>query len=614
MFDPRQTHNLPYDEASAGTSVNKSIREDQASTTDRLLARLDAVVLFLDHGWRVTYLSPRSDPFLADTREALLGKTFREVFPDAGDSPVFRSLHQEALAASVALHREAYHAPSHKWFEIHLLPFPEGWAVSVRDVTGRKQAEEALATLAAIVASSDDAIFGKTLDGIILTWNGGAERLYGYEAREIIGQPVQTLVPADRQQEWHALMEQLRAGERVDHLETVRVRKDGSLVEVSITVSPVLDAAGHLIGASTIARDITERKLLQERIWQSEQLLQAIVDGSPACIYVKDARGRYLRVNQQALDLNHLTREQMLGKTDAELFPHEIAGPLQAHDQAVLESGRAKTREVAGHLPDGARTFLSVKFPLCGADGIPYAVCGISTDISERVLMEQRKDDFISMASHELKTPLTSLLAYTELLHRLLSQEGHPQALHYLARMDAQLTRLNRLIVELLDMARAQAGQLAFAQETVRIGDLVREAVEHFQPTAPRHRIYIKGQADGEVVGDRERLGQVILNLLSNAAKFSPAVESVVVRMTETPAEVTVSVQGFGIGIAEGHQGRIFERFYRVSIDQKKLFSGLGIGLYLCHQIIGHHGGRIWVSSVEGQGSTFCFALPTKRR
>ncbi len=217
------------------------------------------------------------------------------------------------------------------------------------------------------------------------------------------------------------------------------------------------------------------------------------------------------------------------------------------------------------------------------------------------------------MASHELKTPLTSLMAYTDLLQRLLERENNLQTGHYLSGMNAQLTKLTKLIADLLDISKAQAGKLIFTEEAVAIDDLLREEIEHFQPTALQHHILIEGETACEVVGDRDRLGQVILNLLSNAIKYSPEADKVVVRLVREATEVRVSIQDFGIGIPADQLEHIFERFYRVSVNREKQFPGLGIGLYISYEIIRHHGGRIWVDSVEGWGSTFFFALPLKQ-
>jgi signal transduction histidine kinase len=230
--------------------------------------------------------------------------------------------------------------------------------------------------------------------------------------------------------------------------------------------------------------------------------------------------------------------------------------------------------------------------------------------VAERRALEQRKDEFIRMASHELKTPLTSVQAYTELLHMKFAELGNPEALRYLAKMATQIDKLSRLIADLLDLSKMQVGKVAFAEEVVDVEALIREVVENLQYTAARHQISIEGTAQREIVGDKERLGQVLINLITNAVKYSPSADRIIVHLTPTQETLTVSIQDFGIGIPKAHQEKVFERFYRVSSDRDRTYPGLGIGLYLAHQIIERHGGKMWVESVEGQGSTFSFSLP----
>ncbi|HEX6109320.1 MAG TPA: HAMP domain-containing sensor histidine kinase [Ktedonobacteraceae bacterium] len=230
--------------------------------------------------------------------------------------------------------------------------------------------------------------------------------------------------------------------------------------------------------------------------------------------------------------------------------------------------------------------------------------------MAERRDLEQRKDEFISMAGHELKTPLTSLQGYTELLHMKFAQQGNQEALLYLSKMATQIDKLSKLIADLLDISKIQAGKVAFAEEAVDLDALVHEVVEHLQQTTSQHQISIEGRAQREIVGDKERLGQVLINLITNAIRYSPRAERIIVHLTHTPDTLTVSVQDFGIGIPKAHQVKVFERFYRVYSDQDRTYPGLGIGLYIAHQIIERHGGKMWVESVEGQGSTFSFSLP----
>ncbi len=252
--------------------------------------------------------------------------------------------------------------------------------------------------------------------------------------------------------------------------------------------------------------------------------------------------------------------------------------------------------------------------PIFDAQGQVQFVVTVYTDVTEQKELELRKDHFISMASHELKTPLTILSAYTQLLHERFAAEGRQDAVLQLSKMDDQITDLTRLVTDLLDISKMQAGQLDLVQEAVDMDGLVREVVENLQPTTTRH-LLIEGTARRPVIGDRGRLGQVLINLLTNAIKYSPHADTVVIKVIHThhPHEtLTVSVQDFGIGISQSHQQRLFERFYRVLSEKDQNYPGLGIGLYIAHEIIQRHGGRMWVESAEGKGSTFFFSLPVR--
>lgn len=232
--------------------------------------------------------------------------------------------------------------------------------------------------------------------------------------------------------------------------------------------------------------------------------------------------------------------------------------------------------------------------------------------MAERGVQEQCKDEFISMAGHELKTPLTSLLGYTELLQLKFARSGDQEALRTLSKMAMLIHRLTRLVEDLLDLSKIRAGNLTFAEETVDVDALVGDVVESLQLSGAQHRIDIEGSAQGAITGDRERLGQVVSNLLTNAMKYSPHAGRVLVRLARSPATLTVSVQDFGIGIPKAYQEKIFECFYRVPSERGRTYPGLGMGLFIAQQIVEHHGGKMRVESVEGQGSTFSFTLPVQ--
>jgi signal transduction histidine kinase len=244
----------------------------------------------------------------------------------------------------------------------------------------------------------------------------------------------------------------------------------------------------------------------------------------------------------------------------------------------------------------------------------PLQVINFVLDNSARKELEQRKDDFISMASHELKTPLTSLKALIQLQQRKLARHNVQDAATTLTKMDTQVDKLTRLIGELLDVSKINAGRMECAQEPIEIDELLGEIVESLQQTTETHRIVVHGTARKSIVGDRDRLGQVFTNLITNAIKYSPQADTVEVDVTSSDEMVTISVRDFGIGIPSEQRTKIFERFYRVHDVHDPTFKGLGIGLYISADIVKRHGGNISVESVLGKGSTFQVTLPLTRQ
>jgi PAS domain S-box-containing protein len=224
------------------------------------------------------------------------------------------------------------------------------------------------------------------------------------------------------------------------------------------------------------------------------------------------------------------------------------------------------------------------------------------------------RDDFISIASHELKTPVTSLKMFTQVLQKQLARKGEENLSRSLIRMDAQLNKLTLLIGDLLNVSKLELGQLALQEESFDLDVVVKEMVEQVQLTTTKHTIRLVGTITQLVWGDKDRIGQVLINLLNNAVKYSPQADTIIVRLTSEQDTAIVSIQDFGIGIDEKHQSKIFTRFYRVSDPEERTYPGLGIGLYLSHEIIKRHGGNLTVISEKGKGSEFRCSVPFSQK
>jgi two-component system OmpR family sensor kinase len=231
---------------------------------------------------------------------------------------------------------------------------------------------------------------------------------------------------------------------------------------------------------------------------------------------------------------------------------------------------------------------------------------------SQRELQKaiNHRDNFISIASHELKTPLTSLKVYAEVLLRQFEKKGDNKTAEYLRKMNRQIDKLNLLIQDLLDVSRIQTNQLTFRTEKFDINDMAKEVIENTQQITDHHHITLVGSIKKRAWGDKDRISQVLMNLLTNAIKYSPHAKKVIVTLKETKQYAIITVRDFGIGINKDHQKKIFDRFYRINGTNEQTFPGLGIGLFISQAIVKRHGGEILIKSTQGKGSTFSFTIP----
>ena len=376
------------------------------------------------------------------------------------------------------------------------------------EIDERERVEMAALRLAAIVESSDDAIIGKSLEGIITDWNRGAERLYGYTAAEIIGRPISLLIPRDRPDELPAIMEQLKRGERIDHYETERVTKNGQRIGVSVTISPIRNASGRLVGASAIARDISERRQLEQ---EREELLE---------------RERQARAASEA----------------------------------------------------AVRT----------------------------------RDEFLSIASHELRSPLATVKGHAQMVLRRLDRDGQldaNRATEALRAILCQSDKLNRLIDQLLNVSRLEVGKLQLERQTIDVVAVVEQVVSNARARGDSHVISLVAPHSVEAEVDPLRLEQVLTNLLENAVKYSPEGGTIEVGVSRSMDDaVEIAVRDHGPGVPPEKRSLIFERFYQAHGNGHK--SGLGLGLYVSRQIAELHGGDITAEFPSDGGSRFVVVLP----
>ncbi len=475
-----------------------------------------------------------------------------------------------------------------------------------------------LAVLESIINNSEDAIITKTLEGIITGWNKASERIFGYGAAEAVGKHITLLIPRERWHEEDLILMSLKQGNRIQHFETTRKKKDGTEITVSLTISPIKDELGEIIGASKIVRDVTEKKHSEAR----QALLAAIVSSSEDAIIGITLDGYIASWNKGAEKMFGYSELEVLGKNISLLIPES----RKAEEDIIL--GKIKNGETVNHFETVRQAKDKHQIPISLTVSAIKDVTGkivgaskIARDISERVLMEQQlqeyndrlerlnssKDEFIGMASHELKTPLTSITGYLQLLNRNL--EGK-QNLYFLNKAINQVTKLTSLVADLLDISKIEAGKLHLRYSDFNIVDLMTDCIETVEQMYPSHTVIFDTQIPAiPVVADKLRIEQVILNLLTNAVKYSPHSHEVIVSQLVEENTVKFSIRDFGIGIENSQLSQIFTRFYRVE-GLAPTLSGLGIGLFISKEIIERHHGKLYAESEPGKGSIFYFELP----
>jgi PAS domain S-box-containing protein len=595
--------------------ITSPVLEELNQRVVLILENMSDAFFALDNEWRLVYMNQVAERVFGEKRENFLGKNIWDIFPGSVDSEFYRQCHR-AMAEGITVEFEAFGPLLQKWLEVRAHPSKKGLSVFFRDVTSQRTTDMMRYYMEALIEASNDAIIAKTLDGHVVCWNKGAEQLYGYTAEEMLGNTTDILTPPELMHEVEDIILNVSRGENINSYETLRVRKDGTLINVSLTASPIRDAQGIVLGVSVIGHDITERKRVEEALRQSERKFRLLVESIPQMVWTTGPDGILHYCNQRWLDYTGLSSEQLQAEDAPTVLHPDDELRFQELWQTVLATGASYEIEYRMRCgQDGSYHWFLVRgIPVRDYRGDIVEWIGTCTEIDDQKRIEEelrekerRKDDFIGIASHELKTPITTIKAMNQLLQRRLERENNQQAVGYLARMDGQINRLTRLISDLLDVTKIQAGRLELVRESFDFDEWLKGIIDDLQQ-GNSHKITCSGNVGRAIVGDRDRLGQVVTNLVTNGIKYSPCAKTLDVRVTTDQDSVVVSVQDYGIGIPTDLQERIFERFFRVMSDRN--VSGLGMGLYITSEIVKLHGGKIWVESVEGKGSTFSFSLP----
>ena len=512
---------------------------------------------------------------------------------------------------------------------------PRGAVLVFKDVTREARAEAESTRLAAIVESSSDAVIGKALDGRIVSWNGAAQALFGYSAAEAIGQPVQMLMPQDRAGQEMRLLDDLTHGQIVPAFDTVRRTKGGELIHVSVAISPILDAQGHIVGASKIARDITRRHEAEAALRVSEARLHFALDaaqignwdlnlvtGEAVCSLRHD---RCFGYETPQVDWN-------FGRFEAQVHPQDRAEVLQKFKSAVAEHAdwRLECRVI---WPDAGIHWIRVHGSRLEEDGgVATRMLGIVIDITESKRAEDArarsheleaqnrqfqeasrlKSQFLANVSHELRTPLNAIIGFADLVHSGAVKDA-PQAKHFLGHICTSGRHLLQLINDLLDLTKVESGKFEFFPEAVDVASLIREVGDILQTSTRSKKIRLRVDVEpslGALEVDAARLKQALYNYLSNAIKFSHDGGQIAVRaLAHGPAQFRIEVEDQGVGIAAEDLPRLFTDFQQLYAGLTKQHQGTGLGLALTARIVRAQGGEVGVRSTLGLGSLFYLVL-----
>lgn len=473
-------------------------------------------------------------------------------------------------------------------------------------------------------------------------------RILGYTEQELTSRTfVDVTYPEDIERSVR-MVELLYKGE-IPYMQTEKqyVRKTGEIIWANLIASIIRDEEGRPLYHLAMVQDITERKRAEEereallrqlrgvnqqlvitstqaqnqaevarrRASELETIIESIADG----VFLCDKDGRIIEVNEAGLKLIGLVRKEeilrpLVGYLSLLNLRHPDGRPIAVEDLALTRALRGEVvtghEEIARGLQTQRDIYLLVSAaPIRDEAGNVAGAVEVLSDISHIKEFDKLKDEFISVAAHELKTPVAIMKGYAQALLRAPEVIPPPRQ-RMLDSINRGADRIDRIVKDLLDISRLHIGRLEISMESIDLPELTEDVVSRLALVAPKHHIRVVSAEPVVVQGDRDRLEQVLVNLIDNAIKYSPQGGNIDVKVAVRNREAVVSVRDHGVGIPKEKQGHIFERFYRAHADTPYDYGGMGVGLYISREIISQHGGRMWFESEEGKGSTFSFSLP----
>ena len=566
----------------------------------------------------------------------LVGKCLDDAIPELRGQPfilllkkVFETgipFHATEIAATAIFENNA--EPETRYFNLSYIPYKnqegitEGVLASGYDVTSQvelKRKDEIRGLNMQAYNLFMQAPVGFSLlkgdDYIVDLVNSMGLQLTG-KNEEIVGKSLFDIFPETKIEGYVEIMKRVKSeGESLYLKESpVRLKKDGAeeMLYHNIVFQPYYEG-NDIGGILTISSDVTEQVLARKKVEEAEQKARVAIESAELGVYEGDLLLNKMNGDARFYELFGFDQWAHWNDLIAVIHPDDLAAREKAHKESLLTGklyyeARVIYRDKSVHwLKIYGKVFYDEK-------NVPFKLLGVAEDITEQKQFERQKDDFLSMASHELKTPVTTIKAYAQIAESMLEEKKDAETLGIIKRMSNQVNKLTALIEDLLDITKIQKGKLIYNEAYFDFNELVKEVVDDMQKTSATHTIKYYPAEGTNIFGDREKLSQVLNNLISNAIKYSPKADTIIVKTEPQKNGVQLCVQDFGIGISPQAQKNVFEQFYRVNGENQSTYPGMGIGLYICAEIISRQGGKIWLDSNPGQGSSFYIWLPFDHR
>jgi PAS domain S-box-containing protein len=641
----------------------------------RLLSVLDALedaVFVADTEGRLLFFNRAAREIYGSSLDERIGKEWkpRDVylpdrvtpFPDDQDPPLLRAVRGETVSNVELFVRGETPEQGHD-VRVSARPLLDdagrilGAITVLRDVTLSQQRSKSLEltrrTLTSIMQSSADAIIGTDLQGVVMSWSPGAQRIFGYTEEEMLGRSMNVLAVPGQADDPLQIIKQLASGGAVDQYETLRRHKDGRTISVAITVLPLRDARGNIEGVLGITRDISETKRLihSEQIARAETLAERrfrqLLEAAPDAILEVDSEGKIVLLNETAERMFGYSREELLGLRVETLVPAAMRGAHVEHRRSYTSQPLMRPMgiglELKAQRKDGSLFPVEISLSPNRVKEGPRVIA-LVRDISARKEAEDRlraiqeehtaelaaknlqlearnrdvekanrlKSEFLASMSHELRTPLHTVIGFSELLTEELEGPLTPKQKRFLGHILQDSRHLLELINEILDLSKIEAGRLELQLGAIDFAACLGEVLAGIQQQAAAKNIRLENRStfQGNIFADRLRVKEILYNLLSNAVKFTPNDGLVWVESAVRGKWLSTTVGDTGIGISPEEHASIFEKFYQVGSTTKGTREGTGLGLPITSKLVELHGGVIQVESRPGEGSRFSFTLP----